>query len=263
MVLYLHNTSRVQGVKYDGLLREKGFGGFPTLAFMDAEGAVLTSSVERSVAGFKRSAEALAALSKLEAADKQKPLQGDEAVKLLFAQLDLGKVKFGDAKARLDSLQGVSEANLKAIAQRAVDFDIGEVFTKHRASLQNVPAAERAAAAAKMQEAIAKDLQAMADAGKVPSDKGAFQFWQTLYSAAQRAGDAAGLERAKKQLEALAERDPSSKRRVEMLFNPPKRGEGGVAPVRIVPGGGDAPKATTGGVTSFEAEVALASVLAR
>jgi hypothetical protein len=41
VVLFLHNTSHVDDEPYPTLLREKGFTGFPSLCFMDAEGRVL------------------------------------------------------------------------------------------------------------------------------------------------------------------------------------------------------------------------------
>lgn len=52
-MLFLPNTSRVEGVEYDGLLREKGFGGGPMLAVMDAEGNVLDSPIPGTVSGFQ------------------------------------------------------------------------------------------------------------------------------------------------------------------------------------------------------------------
>lgn len=249
VVLFVHNTSRVDGEKYGGLLKEKGFGGFPTLAFMDSEGGVLTSRLERSVAGFKRSAASLAAVAELEAVDQATPLQGDAAVKLVFAQLDLGKVDFAAAKARLDKIEGaISPENKQAIAQRVVDFEIGEVFTKHQKTLTTVKPEERQAAVITMQDAVAKELAAFLP-NRLPSDKNAYRFWSFLYNSAKRGGDEAMQKQAKEQLEALATRDPAQKRMVEMTLNPPARNERGttravplnggeVPPVAIKPGGG-------------------------
>src|SRR5687768_3533771 len=98
VVLYLHNTSRVEGVKYDDLLRVKGFNSFPTLAFMDAEGEVLTSQVPRSVSGFQQTAAALRELGELRKAEKEGKLAGDAAARLLLAQIDLGTVEPAEAK---------------------------------------------------------------------------------------------------------------------------------------------------------------------
>ncbi len=247
-MLFLHNTSRVDGEKYGNLLREKGFGGFPTLAFMDSEGGVLTSRLDRSVEGFKRSAASLTAVAELEAADKATPLQGDAAVKLVFAQLDLGKVDFAAAKARLDKIEGaISPENKQAIAQRVVDFEIGEVFTKHQKGLATVKPEERQAAVQTMQDAIAAELAAFLP-NRLPSDKNALRFWSFLYNSAKRGNDEAMQKRAKEQLEALATRDPAQKRSVEMTLNPPTRGSqaariaplngGEPAPTAIKPAGG-------------------------
>ena len=54
-MLFLHNTSRVDDEPYPRLLQEKGFGGFPSLCFMDADGNVLITQGQRSVAAFEES----------------------------------------------------------------------------------------------------------------------------------------------------------------------------------------------------------------
>ena len=59
MVPYLNIATHLEGVPYDRLLQEKGFGGYPSLAFMDAEGNVIGKPNDRTVASFASSRDAL------------------------------------------------------------------------------------------------------------------------------------------------------------------------------------------------------------
>ncbi len=53
-LLFLHVTTRVDTDKYQTLLRDKGFRGFPSLAFLDAEGEVIAKhSGPRTLEGVK------------------------------------------------------------------------------------------------------------------------------------------------------------------------------------------------------------------
>ncbi len=110
VVLFLHNTSRVEDEPYPTLLKEKGFGGFPSLAFMTAEGEVVASPRQRSVAGFKSS------LAQVESylAIRAKVAAGDESQlrDLFIAELVLGKLEYADARSRYEALDGFSEKQI-------------------------------------------------------------------------------------------------------------------------------------------------------
>ena len=120
---FLHITTRIDDHPYDGLLREKGFGGFPSLAFLDAEGEVVGQPRDRSVAAFAGARDALMAIDEVAARVEA----GDEAaeVELLFLEFELGRVE-GEAfdtraaalrermtdeqRARVDGIQLDAEA---------------------------------------------------------------------------------------------------------------------------------------------------------
>ena len=121
----MHLTTHVEGDKYQGLLKEKGFGGFPTLAFMDAEGNVLTQQGERSVKGFTHTLNTLkawqAAKKKAEAGDK------DGKKELFLAELGLGKLKAADARAQLKGLEGLSKDEIAKAEDGIHGLEIKEI----------------------------------------------------------------------------------------------------------------------------------------
>jgi hypothetical protein len=256
VVLFLHNTSRVEGEKYGDLLREKEFRGFPTLAFMDAGGKVLTSRVDRSVRGFQETAAALARVQDMAKAEAEGKLHGDAAASYILAQLDLGALDAAAAKAKVDAIEGpITDANKKALAARLTDLEVAEITQKHQqaANAERVklsrsvqpgadgtqpdPAAREAALAAMRaandatQDAIAKDYAALLAAGRTPSDKAARTFWNTLLRSAERNGDEAMQKRARSELEALAERVPAEAATIRRMLD----GAAGAGAVRAVP----------------------------
>ncbi len=52
--MFVHITTRIEGHPYDDLLRKSGFNSFPTLAILDENGTVLTSSMDRTVAAMSK-----------------------------------------------------------------------------------------------------------------------------------------------------------------------------------------------------------------
>src|SRR5262245_20413819 len=120
----MHLTTQVEGDKYQGLLKEKGFRGFPTLAFMDAEGNVLTVQGERSVKAFTQTLESLKAWQ----AAKAKAEGGDKGAKkdLFFAELDLGKLKVGEARAQLKAL-ALSKAEVARAEEQIHGLEVKEI----------------------------------------------------------------------------------------------------------------------------------------
>ncbi len=210
---------------------------------MDAEGEVLTSSMDRSVAGFQKTATALGEVAELDKAEKAGKLHGDAAARLILAKIDLGKLDFAAAQPSVASLSGVSPEFKKKLDARLLDLEIGGIFSKHQTAampeqqklMQAMRPAggaqpskeERDAAQAAMteltnstQDAIAADLLALVEKGAVPADKTAARFWQTLMRHAERHKNDAMSKRAKGEMEALAKRDPEQKDMIERMLNP-------------------------------------------
>ena len=109
----MHNTSRVDDEPYSTLLQDKGFGGFPSLAFMDAEGNVLSPQRQRSVAGFTRTL----GLVENYVALKTRAEGGDETVanELFLVELDLDKLDYDTARTRYAGLKDLSDAQTARI----------------------------------------------------------------------------------------------------------------------------------------------------
>jgi hypothetical protein len=89
VIPYLNVMTKIEGHPYDNLLRDKGFGGFPSLAFMDAEGNVLAKQGERSVEGFRKTHKAVANFQDLQARIKK----GEKGLEfaLFVAEWDLSR----------------------------------------------------------------------------------------------------------------------------------------------------------------------------
>ncbi len=147
---------------YPTLLREKGFGGFPSLAFMDAEGEVLTSPRQRSVEGFNATLDGLQNYLTL----KEKAANGDKTVAnaLFLAELDLGKVEFAEATARFAELRGFTADEKKNIESQIVGLEFTSMISEVRQLGLGIAAARKRAAD-------------MAKASRAPSGQMAGQFW--------------------------------------------------------------------------------------
>jgi len=181
-VLFLHNTSRVEDEKYPALLQEKGFRGFPSLCFMDADGNVLTKPA-RSVAGFVETharTKALVALRR-----KGDKATAAEQKELFLAELRLDLVAAAEIAARAAGLP-LSDAEKELVAQKLVDAEVGKILQ-----------GSRDAGPAKTNEQLA----ALAAAGKTPSEAMRPQFWIAVLNHASTAKDAALAQRAHDALE--------------------------------------------------------------
>lgn len=145
VVPFLHITTRIEGMKYDGLLGEKGFRGFPSLAFMDAEGEVIHTQGDRSVEGFEKSLVALAKLKELEA----KVAAGDKAAawELLIAKWDLGMLEREDVETAKASMKELNDKQKAKLAWMLVELEVNELSaaTRVRDAEQRKVALEKAA----------------------------------------------------------------------------------------------------------------------
>ncbi len=157
MVLFLHNTSRVDDEPYPNLLQEKGGGGFPFLVMLDADGEVIAPHKgARSVEAFAKTAEASLAYADL----KARYDAGDKTATLgyLMAALDLGAVKLAEANkiySQVDEKE-LDQAQRDEIKARLWSAEYQEI-------LGTVSSLENAVAAG-------KGFKAMLDAGFKPDD---------------------------------------------------------------------------------------------
>lgn len=198
-MLLCHITTQVEGDKHQTLLRDKGGRGFPHLVFLDAEGNVLATQGDRSVAGFRKTQAAIGAYDAL----SKKLAAGDKAVAadLLLAGIDLGKVKFEEAKATAGGL-----GKLNAETQKKVDV-----------ALLNLEVADAMSTVRSQEAAIeaGKKFATMLDAGRVPEGNAARNFFMMILQAKEAEKDAAGYEKALNSLKKAFGDDQRMKRAIE------------------------------------------------
>lgn len=176
VVLFLHNTSRVEDEKYPTLLKDKGFGGFPSICFMDADGNVLTKP-GRSVQAFVDTHAATLSLAKLRSKHERSAAEDKQ---LFLAELKLDLIAAEQIQQRADQL--TLDADEKAlVAGKIVDAEVQALFGKMR---ENGP--EKTAAA----------VAEMAKAGKVPSAAAAGMFWNQVLLHASKQKDPALAQQA-------------------------------------------------------------------
>src|SRR5262245_49954511 len=96
---------------------------------MDEDGEVLTRQGDRSVAGFQKTLDSLAAWM----AAKKKVAGGDAKAKkdLFLAEVQLGKLKAADAKAKVGAM-GFSAEELKEVNLAILGLEIKEVMDSVR-----------------------------------------------------------------------------------------------------------------------------------
>ena len=175
-MLFLHNTSRVEDEKYPTLLKDKGFGGFPSICFMDADGNVLTKP-GRSVQAFVDTHAATLSLSSLRS---KKARTAAEDKQLFLAELTLDLIAAEQIQQRADQLT-LDAAEKTLVAGKLVDAEVKALFGKMR---ENGP--EKTAAA----------VAEMAKAGKVPSAASAGMFWNQVLTHASKQKDAVLAQQA-------------------------------------------------------------------
>lgn len=188
-MLFVHNTSRVDDEPYPTLLQDKGFRGFPSLCFMDADGNVLTKP-GRSVAAFVETHQKTKRLAELR--QKGDKASADEQKELFLVELNLDLVPAPQIQARADKLP-LSDAEKALASAKIVDAEVNELLQQSRSTGL---------------EQTAEKLAAMAKAGKKPSDTTGGQFWNAVLQHASKHKDAA---LAKQAFDALQQRFANDK----------------------------------------------------
>ena len=202
-MLFLHNTSRVDDEPYPTLLQDKGFGGFPSLAFMDAEGEVLAEPQGRDVADFET---ALAALIKWRALAEKADRTSAEEAELLLAELDLGKLAFDAARERYAALDGLTDAQKAKIENELLFLEVADIQKKVGRDRSKIPEANAA-------------IAAMAKAGRIPTDAGmrAMRFWGPVMAHADETKDVELFEQGVNVAHAVLGDDPRGARYLESI----------------------------------------------
>jgi hypothetical protein len=178
-VLFLHNTSRVEDEPYPTLLRDKGFGGFPSLCFMDAEGNVLAKPPQRTVASYQETAAGAQALLTLRnKGAKRTPAEEKE---LFLTELRLDLIPAAEIAKRGAAIPSLSDEEKAAMQQKIVDSEYAALMGKMR---EIGP------------EALATQVAEMAKANRIPSGRNQTSFWTQVLTHAAKQKDVALAEQA-------------------------------------------------------------------
>ena len=170
IVLFLHVTTHVDGDRDPDLLREKGGRGFPTLAFLDASGALAAMHVgEPTVAALGatlREAESFAkgVIRPASAGDK------DAQRKLFVTDVERGSITLEAAQALRQAID-LDAASAARVDQGMANVEFRTVLTGVRGQ-KDLPKAKTL-------------LLAMLDAGRLPTGGDSAQFWGFLMTAAE------------------------------------------------------------------------------
>ncbi|MCR9246063.1 MAG: hypothetical protein NXI31_13610 [bacterium] len=148
-VLFAAVMTKIEGRKDDALLRTYGFGGFPSLAVIDAAGDAISTKVPRDLNGMKNyvgNAGKFAALT----AKKNAGEEYDQKA-YLMAALALEEMNSADAYAEIKRL-GLKGDELKAAEQAAFVIEMNEIAKSARG--RNVTKEDRMKACLAVYEAF-------------------------------------------------------------------------------------------------------------
>lgn len=169
----MHVTTRITDHPYDGLLKEKGFRGFPSLAFMDATGEVLAVQSDRTVEGFHKTQADVKAYANL----KQRIDKGEKGlgVKLMKAEWDLGKLTWAEAKKKAEGFGKLSAKEKKQVTQIVLDAEVVERAMDTR-DVEKF-------------KAVYARFKQISGEGYVPGGKAERAFWFTMLEGSDKAND--------------------------------------------------------------------------
>jgi len=165
VIPYLHVTTRIEGHPYDGLLKEKGFAGFPSLCFMDASGNVIAKPGERSVASFEKTLGQVTEVAKLRA--EVEGGRKELGLRLLVAEWRLGGMDLATTKKRAEALPKLGAADQEVLDQLLFDAEI----------LALAIGTEKAE---KFETAAAHYKKVLAEGKRMPSEWSERPFWNLL-----------------------------------------------------------------------------------
>ncbi len=190
VVLFLHNTSKVEDEPYPNLLREKGGNGYPTVSFMDHTGRVLTQQPFKKL----NLPEIQETLARLQEWRKLKVSGDPELGKRLFViEMEFGLLGYDEAKAGLAKVgDQLSADEKKKIDKTMVELEFVSI-------LKTIDIAKQATLVH-----AGKKFVAMIDSERIPQGQQKTTFWQGALTYAQSKSDVDLFEkimnRAKKEL---------------------------------------------------------------
>ncbi|MFQ5844296.1 MAG: hypothetical protein ACE5JG_04830 [Planctomycetota bacterium] len=169
----------IEGRKYDKLLSEKGFRGFPSFGVLDAEGNLIARhDGPRSVDGFKATAKKGRAFLAL----KAKAAGGDRAAQIEFAirRTGLGHIDVDELEEILEPLGELTAEQRKAVKGFRANAKVAKILAPYRTVRPNQEETQQ------LIEAFVK----LHRQGLVPSDGSGRTFWRLLTSHAHQQQDA-------------------------------------------------------------------------
>ena len=203
MVLFLHNTSRVEADPHQNLLREKGGSGFPYLVWMDADGDVLAQQRQRSVEAFEQT---LASDLGEAIALKQKAASDPQAkIAWIMKQAEFGTLSLAETKDTL------------AKQSKQMSAEQVEKLEQHRNAKAVQEAMHGITSAQELAKAGPKMLE-VEKAGWVPKDQRAFgSFSAVLLAYAEQQKDVQLFERIVAMVRERLGDEPRAARQLESL----------------------------------------------
>ncbi len=232
VVPFLHVTTHIQGRKDDDLFHRKNkFGGYPTLAFMDASGEILLTlhPSQRSIEGFEEAFELASRYASLRKRAKTDP---QAAKDFLILRLEMKKLPFDQAMAEAKGMcftpkerlafetalvEGLFRLKLDQATKALAHLHLQEGPARRaREILQDLEIREELKPLRRMRpgskEARPYEIAyGLFKKGKIPSGKPHFDslYWTSVSKAAFQKKDARVLEAALKQLRrAFAKSNP-------------------------------------------------------
>ncbi|MEM7203477.1 MAG: hypothetical protein AAF628_24650 [Planctomycetota bacterium] len=196
VVLYLHNTSRVDDEPYPDLLRQKGGRAYPTVSFLDADGELVTqvghvTPLEQLETALDR----LRQWRRLTAAVAAGG--GDQAKDLFVVELELGMLQFDEASERHRAFTFDAD-ELATVTQRLTNLEV-------RSLLQ--PGTDAAVAGARF-VALYRDA-------RIPDSRDERAFWSATFASAVANKDTALFAELLEDLEGRKRDDPTMARTLE------------------------------------------------
>jgi hypothetical protein len=169
------------------MLGELGFRGFPSLAFLDAEGKLLARQRDRTVAGFQTTLESVTSL-----VEKRARFENGEKgleFEIFVAEYELDVLEYDSARARAEGMKKLSDDQRAQVKQIVQDLEVVKLASGLQGQ-RDQAAAESAA------DAAGQRFHEMFDAGYRPGKRAESQFWGILANWADKNGKVEDLEQA-------------------------------------------------------------------
>lgn len=183
-VMLLSIRAKVEGRKHDDLIAQKGFGGWPAFAVLDAEGNVIAKNPKsRDVAGFEGLAKSGGKFVEL----GKKAAGGDRHAQIEFAiaRTSLGHIDYDDLQEILEPFGKLTAEQQKQVIGFEANEKVGKVLAPYRRMRMNRE---------EIAETAEKFLEFYKD-GLIPTDRSVTgNFWGVLTTYAMETNDADLLE---------------------------------------------------------------------